>query len=167
MAENDSDAGGPKPPANHIDEEHNLEEGQRARRELGIATARAALADPRSVDPKRLRRLGQDGMAAFLAELRGHLPGRERRGLVPAARSRVAREPDATSPIPAVPSRSAGPSSNPTARKAKPARPLHPVEGWWKRPPKPAFERTAFRQGLILGAFLILALVHAFLLSGH
>ncbi len=38
--------------------------------------------------------------------------------------------------------------------------------GWWERPPTLRFEEVALRRGLILGAFLVLFVVYAFLASG-
>ncbi|WP_281437058.1 hypothetical protein [Methylobacterium aquaticum] len=38
--------------------------------------------------------------------------------------------------------------------------------GWWSAAAVPPFEQTAYRRGLILGAFLILGLVPLFLASG-
>ena len=44
--------------------------------------------------------------------------------------------------------------------------PLDGVVGWWTAAAVMPFEQTAYRRGLILGAFLILALVPLFLASG-
>lgn len=130
-------------------EEAALAAGEAARHDLAVETARQLLVDPRVLDRKRLGRLGRDGVAILVAELQRLVP------------SPVRRWPDPNPAGPPAPAPSLG-----TGAKGRPTLPLDGFEGWWERPRPARFEQLAYRRGLILGAFLVLALVYAFVLSG-
>lgn len=66
-------------------EERILREGEAARLALARRTAREALADPAILDAKRLGRLGPDGLARFIAELRHGALGTTGQADVPAS----------------------------------------------------------------------------------
>ncbi|GEL44467.1 hypothetical protein MEX01_50580 [Methylorubrum extorquens] len=173
----------PRPPAPTlppIDEQANLDEGEAARRELAIQTAREVIATPSVLDGKRLSRLGPEGMTVFVAELCRTLPGpptpepessRPGSAAVEAtprrANATVAAGPASARTCPQAGSTRAS-GSGPKSLKASKATttPFDGVVGWWTAAAVTPFEQTAYRRGLILGAFLILGLVPLFLASG-
>lgn len=119
-------------------EEAILDEGRSARLALARQTAREALTDPGAISARRLRRLGPDGLARFIRELR-----RE-------ARSAVGQNPIGSE------ERLAGatPVESRPRRPAKPA--VARIEGWWSacREDAPGFEGRARRWGYATGALL-------------
>ena len=173
---NQQDASRPATALPQIDERANLEEGRAARRELALRTAREVIATPNILDGKRLSRLGQDGVALFVAELRRTLPGpgKAEPNSPPPGSMAVAAKPRRSSasasmdrPASARPAGQAEPkrAGKAASVKARTA-PLDGVAGWWAAAATPPFEQTAYRRGLILGAFLILILTPLFLASG-
>ena len=119
-------------------EEAILDEGRAARLALARRTAREALTDPGAISARRLSRLGPDGLARFIKELR-----RE-------AGTAVARNPIGNG------ERSAGarPGGSRLRRPAKPG--AARIEGWWRacQEDAPGFEARARRWGYATGALL-------------
>lgn len=119
-------------------EEAILDEGRAARLALARRTAREALTDPGAISARRLSRLGPDGLARFIRELRHE------------ARTAVGQNPIGSG------ARSAG--ANPVASRPRlPAKPAAAgIEGWWCacREDAPGFEARARRWGYATGALL-------------
>lgn len=119
-------------------EEAILDEGRAARLALARRTAREALTDPGAISARRLSRLGPDGLARLIGELRHE------------ARRAVGQKPIGNG------ERSAG--ARPV--KSRPQRPAKPaaarIEGWWCacREDAPGFEARARRWGYATGALL-------------
>jgi hypothetical protein len=169
---------GPQREISRAAEARILREGEAARLALGIRTAREALTDPGVLDAKRLGRLGRDGLARFIAELRHGALGTGRPIGPPAstparpgpsggADERVSTPPtvpDAAPPAAAgrQPSDQAartGSSGKGVLARTAPAARTARLAGWWQSQTQghPGFEARARRWGCLAGALPIIA----------
>ncbi len=146
-------------------EQRILREGEAARLALAQRTALEVLAKPGVLDAKRLSRLGPNGLARFVAELRASALGLAQPAVSPPAASRPSPKTSdraagtpADSVLPAV--RSAG-ATRPALARRPTAPTLRRAEfaGWWlsQRTGQAGFETQARRWGVLAGIVPILA----------
>lgn len=150
----------PAPTAREAAEAAILQDGKAARLALARQTALKALSDPGVLTPKRLARLGADGMARFVDELR-------RATLV------GAKHDSSSKPATESNSKEAAASAKTETSRRSPAKPavsktigVATIAGWWQSTSEgaPHFEARARRLGLVAGggvavAFLLLLAV--------
>jgi hypothetical protein len=149
-------------------EQRILREGEAARLALAQRTALEVLAKPSVLDAKRLSRLGPDGLARFVAELRASALGLAQPAVSPPAAPAASRPPPKTSDraagtpaasvLPAV--RSAGATRPALAQgPTAPAPRRAEFAGWWlsQRTGQTGFETQARRWGVLAGIVPILA----------
>lgn len=144
-----------------------LRVGAIERRDLARLTARKALADPTVLTPQRLARLGRDGLARFVVELRHGALGEPAQPRRPVPTS-VAQPVASTKPHPT----NAAPSNTNTAKpKPKAAPPtttpsVGRIAGWWLniRLDELRIDGTARRWGYAAG-FVSLTLAVALILA--
>ena len=124
-------------------EQRILREGEAARLALAQRTALEVLAEPGVLDAKRLRRLGTEGLACFVAELRAAALGSAQ----PAA--------PAAPPV----QLAEAPPRAPARRPAAPALRRAEFTGWWlsQRAGRAGFEAQARRWGVLAGLVPLLA----------
>lgn len=149
-----------------------LRDGEAARLALARQTALKALTDPGVLTAKRLARLGSDGVARFVAELRHASLGNVRQGATsaPAARPGMsATERDRPSERTGSANRlfsgktSAGTKpTKPAPTRSKSAGPgaigVATIPGWWRltREGAPHFEVEARRGGMFAGSVVLM-----------
>lgn len=141
----------PKPMTPKEIESAILRDGTAARLALARQTALKALSDPGVLTPKRLSRLGSDGVARFVDELR---------------RSALGGVKQESSSKPAAPANSKGAAASAKAKTSARAQPIDTktigvatIAGWWQSTSEgaPHFEAQARRHGWLAGSLVMLA----------